>query len=144
LNVKTHHVYDLNRVMEISEAADLMRVSQTQINTWIEQGRLALCQITGISNPMVVVPQSISEFVAEQVPSPETSRLVSKGPQAVGSPAPRNPDLEGLDPSFLEAASKLLKTAEQIKRLIGTGTLVVVDGTITQESMTAYKKFLHS
>jgi excisionase family DNA binding protein len=144
MNLNTRPVYDPSRVMEIPEAADRLRVSKKQINAWIEEGQLESYQIAGISDRMVVVPSIIPEFIAEQARRKELPRLVDKAPQSVDSPAPRNPELQDIDPSFLEAASKLLKTAEQIKRLVSTGTLVVVDGTITSESMAAYKEFLHS
>jgi hypothetical protein len=144
MNVNTRPVDDLNRVIEVPEAAAMFRVSEKQVNTWIEEGKLALYQIPGISNRMVVLPSSIPEFVARQLGENKSSGVVIKGPQRAGSPAPLNPDLHGIDPSFLEAASTLLKTTEEIKRLISKGTLVVVDGAITPESVTAYREFMHS
>jgi hypothetical protein len=144
LNLNARLVFDPSRIMEISEAADKLRVSKKQINAWIEEGWLESYQIPGISNRLVVVPSIISEFIAAQARRKELPRLVVTTPQPVDSPAPRNPELQDIDPSFLEAASQLLKTAEQIKRLVSTGTLVVVDGTITSESMAAYKAFLSS
>ena len=142
--MKMCQVDDFNRVIEVPEAAAMLRVSQKQVNSWIEEGELALYQIPGISNRMVVLPSSIPEFVAKQLGGQKSSGVVIKDPQRAGSPAPLNPDLHDIDPSFLEAASKLLKTTEEIKRLISKGTLVVVDGAITPESVTAYKEFLHS
>jgi hypothetical protein len=144
MNVKTRPVDDLNRVIEVPEAAAMFRVSQKQVNTWIEEGKLALYEIPGISNRMVVLPSSIPEFVARQLGTVRSSGVVITDRRRAGSPAPPNPDLHDIDPSFLEAASKLLKTTEEIKRLISKGTLVVVDGAITPESVAAYKAFLHS
>ena len=76
--------------MEILEAAELLQVSQKQINTWIEEGKLEVCHITGISNRMVVVPPIIPEFLAEQAQRNDSSELVIKAPQPLDSPAPRN------------------------------------------------------
>jgi hypothetical protein len=144
MNVKTRPVDDLGRVIEIPEAAAMFRVSQKQINTWIEEGKLALYQIPGISDRMVVLPSSIPEFVAKQLGGHRSSGAVINDRQRADSAALPNPDLRDIDPSFLEAGSKLLKTTEEIKRLISKGTLVVVDGAITPESVTAYQEFLHS
>jgi hypothetical protein len=144
MNVKTRPVDDLGRVIEIPEAAAMFRVSQKQVNTWIEEGKLALYQIPGISDRMVVLPSSIPEFVAKQLGGHRSSGAVINDRRRADAAARPNPDLRDIDPSFLEAGSKLLKTTEEIKRLISKGTLVVVDGAITPESVTAYQEFLHS
>jgi hypothetical protein len=144
MKVKSSPVDDLSRVIEIPEAAAMLRVSQNQVHTWIEEGQLASCRVPGISHRMVVVPPSIPEFLAKQIERQRSSGLAVNCPRRAGSPAPLNPDLQDIDPSFLEAASRLLKTAEQIKRLVSRGTLVVIDGAITPESMAAYREFLHS
>src|ERR1700689_185174 len=98
MNVKTRTVDDLDRMIEVPEAAAMFRVSQKQLNTWIEEGKLASYQVPGISNRMVVLPSSIPEFISEQVERQKSSGLVFKGPQRAGSPAPLNPDLQDIDP----------------------------------------------
>jgi hypothetical protein len=136
--------YDLRRVMDIAEAADILRVSRSRINTWIEEGKLESCEISGISHRMVVVPSIVPDCIADPARKNASSGPVVKASQPLGSPAPRNPELPEMDPSFFEAAGTLLKAAEQIKRLVSRGTLAVVDGKVTIEPVAAYKAFLHS
>jgi excisionase family DNA binding protein len=140
MKLTTRPVYDLNRVMDISEAAAILRVSKKHVYAWIEEGELEACETPGICSRMVVVPSIIPESSAEPAQRRPSSKLVVKAPHSVGLPAPRNPALEGIDPSFLEAASKLIMTAEQITRLVSRGTLAVVDGKITRECVAAYKR----
>jgi hypothetical protein len=144
MNLHARPVYDLSRVMEIPEAAEILQVSQKQINTWIAEGVLELYRIPGFSNQLVVVPPDIPEFRDGQHKRLKSSETVIRTLQPTESAAPSRPELQNLDPSFLEAASTLLKTVEQIQGLVMKGTIVVRDGAITPESVAAYREFLHS
>ena len=145
MNLHARPVYDLSRVMEIPEAAEILQVSQKQINTWIAEGVLELYRIPGFSNQLVVVPPDISDFLDVQnkrLKSSETT--VIRILQPTESAAPPKPELQNLDPSFLEAASRLLKTVEQIQGLVRKGAIVVHDGAITPQSIAAYRELLYS
>ena len=136
--------YDLSRIMEIAEAAEVLQVSEKQINAWIDEGVLELCRIPQFSNQLVVVPADIPEFRDGRHKRLKSSETVIRTLQPTESAAPSRPELQNLDPSFLEAASTLLKTVEQIQGLVRKGAIVVRDGAITPESVAAYRKFLHS
>jgi hypothetical protein len=144
MNLQSRPVHDLSRVMEIPEAAEILQVSQKQINDWIDDGVLELYRIPGFSNQLVVVPSDIPDFLDEQNKRPKSSETVIRTQQPAESAAPPKPELQNLDPSFLEAASTLLKTVEQIQGLVRKGAIVVRDGAITPESVAAYREFLHS
>jgi hypothetical protein len=130
--------------MEIPEAAEILHVSQKQINSWIEEGVLELYRIPGFSNQLVVVPPDIPDFLDVQNKKLKSSETVIRALQPTESAAPPKQELQNLDPSFLEAASTLLKTVEQIQGLVRKGAIVVRDGAITPESIAAYREFLHS
>jgi hypothetical protein len=144
MNLHARPVYDLNRVMEIPEAAEVLQVTQRQINAWIDEGVLELYRIPGCSNQLVVVPEDIPDFRDEQNNRLKSSAPVINPLQPAESAAPPKPEFQNLDPSFREAASTLLKTVEQIQGLVRKGAIVVRDGAITPESVAAYRKFLHS
>jgi len=137
-------MYDLNRVIEVAEASEILHVSQKQINTWIDEGKLDLYHIPGIRDRLVVVPANIAVLRDERDNRMKSSEIAIGTPQPTESAAPSKPELQNIDPSFLEASSKLLKTVEQIQGLVSKGTIVVLDGAITPESVAAYREFLHS
>jgi hypothetical protein len=144
MNLQSGPVYDLSRVMEIPEAAEILQVSQRQINAWIAEGVLELYRIPGFSNQLVVVPPDIPDFLDAQNKRLKSSETFVRTVQPDESAAPPKPELQNLDPSFLEAASTLLKTVEQIQGLVRKGAIVVRDGVITHESVAAYREFLQS
>jgi hypothetical protein len=144
MNLHARPAYDLSRVMEIAEAAKILQVNQTQITAWIDAGVLEWHRIPGFSNQLVVVPLDIPDFLDVQNKRLKSSETVMRILQPTESAAPPKPELQNLDPSFLEAASTLLKTVEQIQGLVRKGAIVVRDGAITPESVAAYRQFLHS
>jgi hypothetical protein len=144
MNRKARHVYDLDRVMDVKEAADLFGVSQKQINTWIGEDRLELYQIPGISSRMVVVPRSISQFIDQHEKDGQTAVTATRSARDAGSGGPSEQEGQNIDRSFLEAASTLLKTVEQIKGLVDKGTIIAIDGKLTPKSVATYKEFLQS
>jgi hypothetical protein len=144
MSVDSRPLYDLSRVMEIPEAAEILQVSQKQINAWIDEGVLELYRTPGFSNQLVLVPSNIPDFRDSQNKRLTSSETVIRTLQPTESAAPSKPELQNLDPSFREAASTLLKTVEQIQGLVRKGAIIVRDGAITPESVAAYRKFLHS
>src|ERR1700682_3472364 len=108
MDLHSRPVYDLSRVMEIAEAAEMLQVSQKQINAWIDEGVLELYRIPGLSNQLVVVPPDIPDFRDRQDKRRTSAETVIRTLQPIESAAPSKPELQNLDPSFLEAASTLL------------------------------------
>ena len=66
MNGNMRSAYDPNRIKEVSEAADILRVSSKQINIWIEEGHLDAYQMPAVSTRMVLVNAQFTRELIER------------------------------------------------------------------------------